>query len=165
LAETQGSADLDQALKLVAGRLLIESDREHEVLAELRSHLEEATDAGVRRGLSRPAALQQAVDALGVTETADELHQTHAGLGVREGVLAAAVLVVLALALRWVTFAPEGTATRWRVLVEPQALALACLTSVAVVAWWFRRSRYAVAVSAFFGAISLITAVWPAARW
>lgn len=162
MAEFTSTAD---ALAYVRRELRLEADVEHEVIAELLHHLEDATADAMERGLSPTQALSHAVERLGLAETTTALRETHAGLGVREGVLAAALPVGLALTLRWLTYAPEGTAGGWRVLFEPQGLALLCGLSVAFVAFCFRRSRYALAGSAFFGAVSLMTALWPGMRW
>ncbi len=156
---------IDDVLDQVQARLGLEAEAEHEVLEEIRGHLEEAVAAGKARGLDEQKALAEAASAFGIEETAAELRETHTGWGTLEGVAAAALPVLLALVFRWLIFAPEGTAEAWQ-----ESLSRPTLTVIAAVAMLlplalFARHRYAVALWIFFWGLSVITLVWPAWRW
>ncbi len=156
---------IDDVLDQIQARLGLEAEAEHEVLEEIRGHLEEAVAAGRARGLDEQKALAEAARAFGIEETVAELRETHAGWGTLEGVAAAALPVLLALVFRWLIFAPEGTAEAWQ-----ESLSRPTLTVIAAVAMLlplalFARRRYAIALWIFFWGLSVITLVWPAWRW
>jgi hypothetical protein len=156
---------IDDALDQIQARLVLEAEAEHEVLEEIRGHLEEAVAAGKARGLDEQKALAEAARAFGIEETAAALRETHAGWGTLEGVAAAALPVLLALVFRWLIFAPEGTADAWR-----ESLSRPTLTVIAAVAMLlplalFARRGYAIALWIFFWGLSVITLIWPAWRW
>lgn len=156
---------VDDVLQQVQAGLHLEAETEHEVLEELRGHLEEAVAAGMARGLTSEAALSQAAAALGIEQTAIELQATHAGWGALEGIAAAALPVIFALVLRWFIFAPDGTAAAWRELPVRPALAVIAAVVLLVPLIRFPRRRYALGLWLIFWALSLLTAVWPTVRW
>ena len=96
-----------EVLTQVRSRLNLEAEAEHELLAELRGHLEEAVEAARAAGCDEATALAQAAARLGVDDTGRELQATHAGRGALNGIALAAVPVLLALALRW-SLPPTG---------------------------------------------------------
>jgi hypothetical protein len=66
------------------------------------------------------AALAEAAAHFGVEEVGAELQAVHAGWGTADAVIAAALPVVCALVLRWLAFAPDGTALGWpQMLTRP----------------------------------------------
>ena len=73
--------------------------------------------------------------------------------------------MLCALVLRWLIFAPDGTAAAWRELPTRPALAAIAAAAILVPLLRFPRRRYALALWTFFWGLSLITAVWPAFRW
>ncbi|PKO22076.1 MAG: hypothetical protein CVU38_11450 [Chloroflexi bacterium HGW-Chloroflexi-1] len=154
----------DVLIRIRAG-LDLEAETEHDLLEEIRGHLEEAVAAGVARGLTPEDALAQAAAAFGVEQAATELQATHAGWGTLEGVAAAALPVALALVLRWLIFAPDGTAVAWREIPVRPALAVIAVVALLVPLLRFPRRRYALGLWIVFWALSLLTAVWPTARW
>lgn len=156
---------IDDVLHQIQTRLGLEAEAEHEVLEEIRGHLEDAVAAGEARGLDEQEALAEAAGAFGVEETAAELRETHAGWGTLEGVAAAGLPVVLALVFRWVIFAPDGTADAWREwLSRPTLIVIAAVAMLLPLALFARR-RYAIALWIFFWGLSLVTLVFPAWRW
>lgn len=156
---------LEDALARIQAHLHLERETEYDVLEEIRTHLDEAVAEGRGRGLSEAEALAETVRAFGLDEAAAELHTVHAGWGIADGVLAAGLPVLCALILRWLVFAPDGTALAWpELLIRP---AFWLMAVIALVVPWlnFRRWRYALAVWTLFWGITLVTLVFPGQRW
>jgi hypothetical protein len=165
-AEGDGPAmTIDEVLARIRVHLDLEAEREHELLEEIRAHLEEAVEAAQAHGLDEAEALAEAAAHFGVEEVGWELQAAHAGWGTADGVVAAGLPVVCALILRWLVFAPGGTAVGWReVLVRPAFWAVA-LAALLLPLLRFPRWRYALVSWVFFWALSLIFFIWPALRW
>lgn len=156
---------IDDVLHLVQSRLGLEAETEHEVLEEIRGHLEEAVADARARGLDEARALEQAAVAFGVEQTSAELRQTHAGWGAWEGIAAAALPVLFTLALRWLIFAPDGTANAWHEMLSRPILIVIAGVAVLLPVLCFPRRRPAIALWIFFWGLSLITVVLPTVRW
>lgn len=156
---------IDDVLEQMQPRLGLEADDEYEVLEEIRGHLEEAVAGARARGLDEERALRQAAAEFGLVQTASELRQTHAGWGTLEGVAAAALPVVLALVLRWVIFAPDGTVDSWRGMLSQPTLVVIAAVAILVPLLRFPRRRLAIALWVLFWGLSLLTAVLPTLRW
>ena len=156
---------VDRVLEQVRAQLDLDAEMEHELLAELQGHLEDAVAAARARGLDEEAALAEAAACFGVDEVGRELQATHVGWGTADGVVAAGLPVLCALVLRWLVFAPDGTAVGWReVLVRPTFWVVA-LAALLLPLLRFPRWRYALVSWAFFWAMSVIFFAWPAVRW
>lgn len=155
---------LDEVLNQVRAHLGLEAETEYEVLEEIRGHLEDAVVAAKARGLDDEQALREAAAAFGVEQTTAELRQTHAGWGALDGVAAAALPVILALVLRWLIFAPDGTADAWRVLLSPPILVAIAAVAILAPLLRFPRRRYALALWIFFWGLSLMAVMWPGLR-
>jgi hypothetical protein len=156
---------IDDVLKRIQSRLGLEAETEHEVLEEIRGHLEEAVAAAKARGLDEQQALSEAASRFGMEQATAELHATHAGRGTSDGVAAAALPVIFALVLRWLIFAPDGTADAWRELLTRPTLVVIAAVAILLPLLRFPRRRYAIASWIFFWGLSLATAVWPTFRW
>ena len=155
---------LNEVLDQIRARLGLEAETEYEVLEEIRGHLEEAVAEARARGLDDGQALREAAAAFGLEQTMAELRRTHAGWGALDGVAAAALPVILALVLRWLIFAPDGTADAWRVLLSPPILAVIAAVAVLAPLLRFPRRRYALALWIFFWGLSLMAVMWPVLR-
>jgi hypothetical protein len=156
---------VDDVLARIRASLDLEAEAEREVLEEIRSHLEEAVEAARAHGLDKEAALAEAAARFGVEDVGQELRVTHLGWGTADGVVAAALPVVCALVLRWLVFAPGGTAVGWReVLAKPVFWAVA-LIALLIPLLRFPRRRYALVSWAFFWALSVVFFASPALRW
>lgn len=156
---------IDAVLDQIRPQLGLEAEDEHEVLEEIRAHLEQAAADARARGLDEERALRQAADAFGLEQTAAELRQTHAGWGTLEGVAAAALPVALALILRWLIFSPDGTAAEWQEMLSRPTLVVIAGVAILVPLLRFPRRRLAIALWVLFWGLSLITAVLPTLRW
>ena len=156
---------IDDVLKQIQANLNLEAEAEHEVLEEIRGHLEEAVMAARAHGLSEEEALIEAARGLGVEQTVFELHKTRAGWGVWEGVAAAALPVLFTLILRWIVFAPGGTVDQWREMLSPLTFAIIAGAAILIPLMRFPQRRYAIALWIFFWSLSIITVVLPTLRW
>jgi hypothetical protein len=163
--ERGGESRVDRVLEQVRAQLDLDAETEYDLLAELRGHLEDAVAAARARGLDEEAALAEVAVRFGVDEVGRELQAAHVGWGTADGVVAAGLPVVCALILRWLVFAPDGTAVGWReVLVQP-AFWVVALAALLLPLLRFPRWRYALISWAFFWAMSVIFFALPAVRW
>jgi hypothetical protein len=157
--------NVDDVLDRIRASLDLEAETEYELLEEVRAHLEDAVAAARERGLDEGEALAEVAARFGVEEVGRELQAAHIGWGTADGVVAAALPVVCALVLRWLVFAPDGTAVGWReVLVRPAFWVIA-VAALAVPLLKFPRWRYALVSWAFFWVLSMVFFAWPALRW
>ena len=157
--------EIEQVLAHIRAQMDLDNETEHEVLEEIRSHLEEAVAAARAQGLDEQAALSEAAARFGVEEVGTELQQVHAGWGTADAVIAAGLPVVCALVLRWLVFAPDGTAIGWpQMLMRPVFWVIAA-AALLVPLLKFGRWRYALMTWVFFWTITVIFSVWPALRW
>ncbi len=162
---SSGQAKVDRVLELVRAQLDLDAEMEHELLEELRGHLEDAMAEARARGLDEEESLAEVAARFGVEEVGRELQATHVGWGTADGVVATALPVVCALALRWLVFAPDGTAVGWQgVLVRP-AFWVVSLAALLLPLLKFPRWRYALVSWAFFWVLTMVFFAWPVLRW
>ena len=165
VAERANTARINCVLGQVRAQLALDAETEYELLEELGGHLEDAvTDARVH-GLDENAALAAAAARFGVKDVGPALQAVHIGRSTTDGVVAAVLPVVCALALRWLVFAPDGTAVGWQeVLVRP-AFWVVAVVVLLLPLLRFPRWRYALVSWAFFWVLSVFFFVLPALRW
>ncbi len=156
---------IDDILNQIQPRLGLEAETETEVLEEIRGHLEEAVAAARARGSDEEEALREAAATFGIEPSADALHATHAGWGTLEGVAAAGLPVLFALVLRWLIFAPDGTADAWSEMLSRPTLVVIAGVAILLPLLRFPRRRYAIALWLLFWGLSVITVVLPTLRW
>jgi len=159
------AAEIEQVLAHIRTQMDLDSETEHEVLEEIRSHLEVAVAAARAQGLDEQAALAEAAARFGVEEVGVELQQVRAGWGTADAVIAAGLPVVCALVLRWLVFAPDGTALGWPQLLTRPAFWVIAAAALLVPLFKFGRWRYALMTWVFFWAITVVFSTWPALRW
>jgi len=158
--------DIEDFLRQIQAELDLDRETEQEVLEEIRAHLEESVAEVMAAGVSREEALAQAVARFGLGQDVGQALQTaHAGWATADAVIAAGLPVVLALVLRWLVFAPDGTAIGWRqVLVRPAFWAVA-LAALLVPLLKLARWHYALVSWGFFWFMTVIFALGEAVRW
>jgi len=159
------TADIDQVLARIRAQMDLDREIEQEMLEEIRSHLEEAVAAARARGLDEAAALAEAAARFGAEEVGVELQEVHAGWGTADAVIAAGLPVICALVLRWLIFAPDGTALAWAQMLTRPALWVIAGVALLVPILKFGRWRYALATWVFFWVITVISLVLPTLRW
>jgi hypothetical protein len=156
---------IDDVLEGVRVRLNLEAEAEYELIEEIRTHLEQAVEDACARGDDVQGALEQAAADFGIDEASEELHAAHLGQGVADGIAAAALPVVCALALRWLVLAPDGSGAGWLEVLARPAFWVVAAAALLVPLLRFPRWRYALASWAFFWALSVIFYCFPAVRW
>ncbi len=158
--------DIDQWLDRIRTHMDLDSETEYEILAEIRDHLEEAVREAQTQGLDRTAALAQAAARFGLEkEIGQALQATHLGQGTTDAVVAAALPVLGALILRWLAFAPDGTAVGWPQLLSRPAFWIVALAVLLIPILKFERWRYALAAWAVFWVLTVLFVAFPALRW
>lgn len=157
---------IDDRLARISAQMDLDGETEQEVLAEIRDHLEEAVAEARAKGLDETGALAQAAARFGLEEEVGrELQATHAGWGTADAVVAAALPVLGALVLRWLAFAPDGTALGWPQLLGRPAFWIVALVALLVPLLKFERWRYALATWVLFWTLTVIFIALPALRW
>jgi hypothetical protein len=158
--------EIDHLMARLRAQMDLDSETEHEVLAEIRDHLEEALAEARAEGLDEAEALAQVVARFGLEEEiGQELQATHVGWGTAEAVIAAGLPVVGALILRWLAFAPDGTALGWPQLLSRPAFWIVALAALLIPLLKFERWRYALVAWIIFWGLTVIFVTWPALRW
>lgn len=156
---------IDLVLDRIQSHIGLDQDTEREILDEIRTHLEEAVAAAQARGENEMTALSQAAARFGVEETGIELQETHAGWGTANAVIAAGLPVVCTVVLRWLVFAPEGTALHWTQVISRPALWLVAGAALIIPLVKFHQWRYALASWAVFWVITVIGFVFATPQW
>ena len=154
--------------RLLAGiraQMDLDGETESEVLAELRDHLEEALTQARAEGLDDAAAEARVAARFGLEEVGRELQAAHAGWGTADAVVAAALPVLSAVVLRWLVFAPDGTALGWPQLLSRPSFWAVALAALLVPLLKFDRWRYALAAWAFFWVLTVVFVTLPALHW
>ncbi len=158
--------DIDNLLDRIRTQLDLDSETEEEVLAEIRDHLEQAVAQARAEGLDETQALAQAAARLGLEEEIGQaLQAAHAGWGTADAVVAAALPVICALVLRWLAFAPDGTALGWPQLLSRPAFWIVAVAALLVPLLRFERWRYALVTWVIFWGLTVIFVTLPALRW
>jgi len=143
----------------------LDREIEHELLEEIRSHLEEAVAEAQAQGVDESTALSEAAARLGVEEVGTTLQAVHAGWGTADAVIAAGLPVVCALVMRWLVFAPDGTALGWSQVLARPAFLVVALSALLVPVLKFERWRYALVSWGFFWLMTVIFVLGSTVRW
>lgn len=152
---------IDQVMKQLQKQLRLNKETEYEVLAEIRTHLEDAVADAVASGEDEQVALLKAAEAFGVEEAGAKLQEVHQGNDTLEAIMVTALPIVLALILRWVAFAPDGTSIDWSLLLARPAFWIVAVIVLIVPFLHFRRWRLALLGWAFFWLITIIFIAFP----
>ncbi len=147
---------IDRMLQQIATGLQLSSQTEHELLEEIREHLEDALAEAEQQGRNSDQALSEVAERFGIELVADALQDEHAPWESADAIVACILPVAGALVLRWLTFVPGGSAANWRyLLVQPGAWLMAVLVLI-VSLLYYHRWQYALTIWGFFWALSLI---------
>jgi hypothetical protein len=160
------SEALDDLVERIRLQLDLDAETENEVLAEIQDHLEESVKGARAEGLSENEALVRAAADFGIDEEIGrELQAAHAGWGTADAVIAAALPVVCAIILRWLAFAPDGTALGWRQLLSRPAFWIVAMAALLIPVVKFERWRYAIVTWIIFWGLTVAFVAFPALRW
>jgi hypothetical protein len=157
---------VDELVESIRAQMALDGEAEQEILCELRDHLETAVQQSLAEGLTEAEALARAASRFGLEEQiGQELQAAHAGQGTADAVIAAALPVVCALILRWLVFAPDGTAIDWSQLLNRPAFWAVAVAALLIPLLKFERRWYALATWAFFWGLTVLFVTLPAQRW
>lgn len=158
--------EIDQYLVHITSQMDLDVETEQEVLEEIRDHLQTAVEQARAEGLDERQALTRAAARFGAGEEVGQaLQAAHAGWGTADAVVAAALPVICALVLRWLAFAPDGTALGWPQLLARPAFWIIALAALLVPLLRLERWRYALAAWAVFWTLTVLFVALPAERW
>ena len=158
--------DIDGLVSRIRARMDLDGETEYEVLTEIRDHLEEAVTEARAEGLDEAEALARATSRFGLEqEVGKELQAAHAGWGTADAVIAAGLPVICALVLRWLAYAPDGTALGWPQLLSRPAFWIVALAALFIPLLKFERWRYALVAWVIFWGLTVIFVTLPSQRW
>ncbi len=152
---------IDHVLAQMRKQFRLSKEVEHEVLAEIRTHLEDAVANAVAKGEDEGVALLKAAERFGLEEAGLELQEVHQGQDTLEAITVTALPILLALVLRWLAFAPDGSAIGWQALLTRPGFWLVAAVALIVPFIQFQRWRMALLGWAFFWLLTVIFVVYP----
>ena len=134
---------IDSILKQIQRELGLSRETEQEILDEIRTHFEDALADGRKRGIADQVVLAEAAEAFGVTITAAALKDVHMQWESADAVLACIIPTAAALVLRWLAFAPDGSAIGWQNLLLRPAFWVVAVVCLLIPLLQFSQWRYA----------------------
>lgn len=152
---------IDQVLAQLRKELHLSKETEYEVLAEIRTHLEDAVADAVAKGENEQVALLKAAEKFGLEEAVVELQEVHEGRDVVDAVMATGLPILFALVLRWLAFAPDGSFVDWSTLLARPGFWLVAFIALVVPFLHFHRWRLALLGWLFFWLLTVIFVVFP----
>lgn len=156
-----GKVTIDQVLANISLHLHLSKETEHEVLAEIRTHLEDAVAKAVVKGEDEQIALLKAAERFGVDEVGLALQEVHESWDPINPLLAVALPIFLALLLRWLAYAPDGSALAWPQLMVGPGFWLVAGAALIIPFLHFRRWSPALIGWGIFWLLSVIFIVFP----
>lgn len=152
---------IEQILENIRNRLRLSKEREYEVLSEIRTHLEDAVAEARLKGQDEQAALLKAAESFGGDEVGTELQQVHSNWEAVEAIRITAMPVLFAIILRWMIFAPDGSALDWpRFFSRPEFWGMA-MAALVIPILLFRRWRFALVGWGIFWFLTVIFIAFP----
>lgn len=152
---------IDKVLEEIGKHLRLSKESEHEVLVEIRTHLEDAMGEARAKGGDEQLALLKAAEKFGVDEVGNELQEVHANWESVEVILATALPLMFALILRWLAFAPGGSAIDWAQVSTESGFWILAVAALIVPALLFRRWRLALVGWGVFWFLTVIFVIFP----
>jgi hypothetical protein len=152
---------IDQILAKIRKHLYLSKETEYELMAEIRTHLEDAIADARTKGGDEQTALLNAAEEFGVDELGAELQEVHANWESIDAILATALPVLFALILRWLAFAPDGSALAWPQLLVRPGFWIVAAAALILPFLRFRRWRYALVGWGIFWLLTVIFVVFP----
>jgi hypothetical protein len=152
---------IDHVLDLIRQRLDMSSETEHELIEEIRTHLEEAAADAQAQGADETQALLKAAERFGVDEVGKELQKVHQPWESADAIIACALPGLAALILRSLIFAPDGPALGWSELLIRPAFWIVAFVALVIPFVQFRQWRYAVVSWGLFWILSIIFVAFP----
>ena len=152
---------INDVLASIQAELSLSTETEYELLEEIRGHLEDAVEEAHVQGQDKQTALLKAAEKFGVTEVGQALQEVHAPWESAEAILVCFVPVLTALILRWLAFAPDGTALGWQMWLLRPAFWVVAAVLLFIPLIQFQKWRYTVVSWGFFWLMTIIFVALP----
>ncbi|MCA9920757.1 MAG: hypothetical protein KC421_00220 [Anaerolineales bacterium] len=152
---------IDRILADIRTELDLSRETETELLDEIRDHLEDAVETAVSQGKDVEAALLDVAKRFGAQDVGRALQEVHAPWESADAIIACIIPVVATLILRWLVFAPDGSAIGWQEILTRPAFWIVALVALLVPVLQFQRWQYALLSWTFFWAITVIFIALP----
>lgn len=152
---------IDLVLAQIQKHLNLSKETEHELLDEIRTHLEDAVADAVSKGEDEEVALLKAAERFGVDEVGAELQEVHEGWDSIDAIVLSGLPVLFAIILRWLAFAPDGSALDWPTLLARPAFWIVAIVALVLPFLQFRRWRFALLGWGFFWLLTVVFVVFP----
>lgn len=152
---------IDHYLESIRSHLHVSKETEYELLDEIAAHLEDAVVDARQYGLDEDEALNDIAARFGLEEVGPALQEVHAPWESADAIMACIVPVVAALILRWLIFAPDGSAMSWQQILLRPAFWIVALVALVVPALQFSRWRYALITWGVFWVLTVIFVTLP----
>ncbi|MDJ0755098.1 MAG: hypothetical protein QNJ45_16370 [Ardenticatenaceae bacterium] len=152
---------IDRYLEAIRSHLHVSKETEYELLDEIAAHLEDAVVDARQHGLDEDEALADVAARFGLDEVGPALQTVHAPWESADAIMACVVPVVAALILRWLIFAPDGSAMSWQQILLRPAFWIVALVALLVPALQFSRWRYALITWGVFWVLTVIFVTLP----
>jgi hypothetical protein len=150
------STTLDTVLTAISAEMNLSKATEWELIEEIRGHLEDAVADARATGLDEDAALLKAAEKFGAAEVGQALQAVHMPWESADALLACFVPVLGGLVLRWLVFAPSGSAVGWPMALSAPAFVVLAVVLLLVPCLQFRRWPYTVTAWLFIWGVSVV---------
>lgn len=148
---------IESFLAGMGDRLDLDQQRKRETLDEMRSHLLDAVAFYRDQGLTPSASLERALLRFGPQpHIAEELNRVYAGWGTADAIVFTALPVLMGLLLRWLVFAPGGSAIGWEHVLTSIPFWIVALAALLIPLLKFPKWRYALASWTFFWGVTVL---------
>lgn len=150
------STTIDTVLTAISAEMNLSKATEWELIEEIRGHLEDAVADARATGLDENTALLKAAEKFGAAEVGQALQAVHMPWESADALLACFVPVLGGLVLRWLIFAPSGTAVGWPILLQRPAVLIIALAVLFIPCLQFRRWPYTITAWLFIWSVSFL---------
>ncbi len=152
---------IDQVLEKIRDNLHLSKETESELLAEIRTHLEDVASNASVNGEDEHEALLKAAKNFGIEEVGAELQELHAERESVEAITAIILPILFTLIFRWLAFAPDGSARAWPHLLLRPEFWIVAIAALILPILYFYRWRFVLIEWGIFWLLTVIFFVFP----
>lgn len=153
--------NIDQVLEKISDHLHLSKETESDLLAEIRTHLEDVVSDANLKGEDEHEALLSTARNFGIEEVGAELQELHAERESVDAIVAIILPILFTLILRWLAFAPDGSARAWpHLLMRPEFWVVA-IAALVLPILYFYRWRFVLIEWGIFWLLTVIFFVFP----
>lgn len=153
--------NIDQVLEKISDHLHLSKETESDLLAEIRTHLEDVVSDANLKGEDEHEALLSTARNFGIEVVGAELQELHAERESVDAIVAIILPILFTLILRWLAFAPDGSARAWpHLLMRPEFWVVA-IAALVLPILYFYRWRFVLIEWGIFWLLTVIFFVFP----